>query len=69
MPYDLSDTATQPIFLAIGNNGQFRKALEILGRSDVAEDPRFVDNGARNENRDALRKIMGEILMSMMELC
>jgi crotonobetainyl-CoA:carnitine CoA-transferase CaiB-like acyl-CoA transferase len=63
VPYDLFETATQPIFLAIGNNGQFRKALIILGREDLADDPRFVSNGARNENRDALREIMGELLI------
>jgi len=62
VPYDLFETATQPIFLAIGNNGQFRKALVILGRPELADDPRFVTNGARNENRDVLRGILGELL-------
>ena len=62
VPYDLFETATQPIFLAIGNNGQFRKALVILGRPELADDPRFATNGARNENRDVLREILGELL-------
>jgi len=62
VPYDLFETASQPIFLAIGNNGQFRKALVILGRPELADDPRFATNGARNENRDALREILGELL-------
>ncbi len=63
VPYDLFDTATQPIFLAIGNNGQFRKALTILDRPDLADDSRFVSNGARNENRVELREILGALLL------
>jgi formyl-CoA transferase len=63
VPYDLFETATQPIFLAIGNNGQFRKALTILGCPELADDPRFVNNGVRNDNREELRRIMGELLM------
>jgi len=62
VPYDLFETATQPIFLAIGNNGQFRKALTILGRPEVADDPRFATNGARNENTAALTEILSELL-------
>jgi len=62
VPYDLFETATQPIFLAIGNNGQFRKALVILGKPELADDPRFVNNGVRNENRDVLREILSELL-------
>lgn len=54
-PYDLFPTRTQPMFIAIGNNGQFRKAVEILGRPEMADDPRFINNGERNKNREALR--------------
>ncbi|NQW00443.1 MAG: CoA transferase [Rhodospirillales bacterium] len=53
-PYDLFPTKTQAIFIAIGNNGQFRKAMTILGRSDLADDPRFTSNGGRIENISAL---------------
>ena len=54
VPYDLFETATQPIFLAIGNNGQFGKALSILGNPELANDPRFASNGMRSQNRKAL---------------
>ncbi len=53
-PYDLFPTKTQPLFIAIGNNGQFRKAMEILNKPELAEDPRFVSNGRRIENLAAL---------------
>jgi len=62
VPYDLFDTRTQPVFLAIGNNGQFRKALAILGKPELADDPRFATNGKRNENREVLREILGDLL-------
>ena len=54
-PYDSFVTATDPIFLAIGNNGQFSKLLEVLEAQHLANDARFVDNGARSVNRAALK--------------
>ncbi len=53
-PYDLFPTKTRAVFLGIGNDGQFRKAVEILGCPELANDPRFRTNGVRNENRAAL---------------
>jgi len=54
-PYDSFATATVAIFLAIGNNGQFAKLLEVLDAQALGSDPRFVDNRARSLNRDALK--------------
>ena len=54
VPYDKFKTQTCEIFIASGNNGQFRKLCELIGRMDMADDPRFADNGKRNVNRDAL---------------
>jgi crotonobetainyl-CoA:carnitine CoA-transferase CaiB-like acyl-CoA transferase len=54
VPYDKFPTRTCEIFIASGNNPQFRKMCDIIGRSHLAEDPRFADNGERNVNRDAL---------------
>ncbi len=65
VPYDLFPTATQPIFLAIGNNGQLRKALEILGKPELADDPRFATNGARAENRAALTEELTALLAGL----
>ncbi len=61
-PYDLYDTATTPVFLGIGNNGQFRKLCDKLGRADVPIDPRFVDNSARLEHRQELNDLLTEAL-------
>jgi formyl-CoA transferase len=54
VPYDKFLTRTCEIFIASGNNGQFRKLCEIIGRPDMADDPRFASNAERNINRDAL---------------
>ncbi|HTB46086.1 MAG TPA: CaiB/BaiF CoA-transferase family protein [Acetobacteraceae bacterium] len=54
VPYDKYPTRTCDIFIASGNNGQFRKLCELIGRLELADDPRFANNGERNTNRDAL---------------
>jgi formyl-CoA transferase len=58
VPYDKYPTRTCEIFIASGNNGQFRKLSEIIGRPELADDPRFANNGARNENRVALTLVL-----------
>ncbi|MBD0415338.1 CoA transferase [Tianweitania sp. Rool2] len=54
-PYDTFATATDPIFLAVGNNRQFEILCQIIGRPDLPQNPLFVSNGERNVNRDALK--------------
>ncbi|WP_169567342.1 CaiB/BaiF CoA transferase family protein [Sneathiella limimaris] len=61
-PYDLYATANTPIFLGIGNNGQFRKLCTALGCPELPEDPRFVDNSTRLKHRDELNAILEEYL-------
>lgn len=61
-PYDLYQTAGAPIFLGIGNNGQFRKLCTALGCPDLPGDPRFVDNSARLAHRDELNALLEETL-------
>ncbi len=53
-PYEKYQTKTGEIFLACGNNGQFRKLCEMLGRPELGTDPRFLNNGDRLGNRPAL---------------
>ncbi len=58
VPYDKYPTRTCDIFIASGNNGQFRKLAEILGQKEMADDPRFADNGQRNINRVVLTEML-----------
>lgn len=53
-PYDMYQTRTKPIYLAVGNNGQFSKLCEYIGLPGLPSDPRFIDNATRLKNREAL---------------
>ena len=53
-PYEKFATSTGDIFIAIGNDGQFRRLCAHLGRDDLATDPRFLTNGDRLQHREAL---------------
>ncbi|MCC6780679.1 MAG: CoA transferase [Hyphomicrobiales bacterium] len=54
-PYDSYRTRTQPIFIGVGNEGQFRKLCEVLEAPQLSTDPRFTTVAARNGHRDALK--------------
>ena len=58
VPYDKYPTKTCDIFIASGNNGQFRKLCELIGQPALADDSRFADNGERNVNRGALTETL-----------
>lgn len=58
VPYDKYPTRTCEIFIASGNNGQFRKLCEVIGRAELADDPRFSSNAERLANRDALTQAL-----------
>jgi formyl-CoA transferase len=53
-PYEKYQTATCEIFLASGNDGQFRKLCAALGVPELSSDPRFLKNADRLANRQAL---------------
>lgn len=61
-PYDLFPTAGAPIFLAIGNDGQFAKLMDMVGGASVATDARFLTNAQRLAHRDALREAIVALL-------
>jgi crotonobetainyl-CoA:carnitine CoA-transferase CaiB-like acyl-CoA transferase len=54
-PYDVFPTKTCKVFIAGGNDTQFRKICQTIGRPELADDPRFIDNAGRLENKHALR--------------
>lgn len=54
-PYDCYETQDGPIFLAVVNDGQFRKLCGFLDREDLAVHPDYATNPARVRNREALR--------------
>ncbi|HZV20014.1 MAG TPA: CoA transferase [Hyphomicrobiales bacterium] len=61
-PYDVFKTKTSPLFLAVGNNGQFRKLCSAIGCPELCDDARFLDNAQRVENRTELKAALEEYL-------
>ncbi|MFM7785906.1 MAG: CaiB/BaiF CoA transferase family protein, partial [Gammaproteobacteria bacterium] len=54
VPYQDFPTADGHMLLAVGNDEQFRKLCEALGRPELAEDPRYTRNAARIIHRETL---------------
>jgi crotonobetainyl-CoA:carnitine CoA-transferase CaiB-like acyl-CoA transferase len=55
-PYDAFDTASEPIFLAVGNDRQFQLLCDYLGKPELPVHPDYATAGARSVNRAALRQ-------------
>ena len=61
-PYSQYRTKKGLLFLAIGNDRQFRLLADILGHPDWANDPRFLHNPERVANRVDLDEAITEAL-------
>jgi crotonobetainyl-CoA:carnitine CoA-transferase CaiB-like acyl-CoA transferase len=64
-PYDIFETATVPIFLAVGNDGQFAQLCRVLGAPQIASDPSFATNGDRTAHRDALKGVLLSLMKTL----
>jgi crotonobetainyl-CoA:carnitine CoA-transferase CaiB-like acyl-CoA transferase len=62
VPSQSFDCQDGMIMLAAGNDGQFAKLCEVIGRPELARDPRFATNAARVRNRDALTALVQKAL-------
>ena len=60
--YDTFATASEPIFLAVGNDRQFATLCTMLGDAALARDERFLSNGQRSVNRVALKQRLEALL-------
>lgn len=54
VPYQVFDASDRPFVLAAGNDKLYRLTCEVIGRPELADDPRFATNEARVENREIL---------------
>src|SRR3954469_9085007 len=61
-PYEPLPCADGELIVTAGNDGQFRRLVEVLGVPELADDPRFGRNEDRTANRDALRPLLVERL-------
>lgn len=57
-PYDTFATATEKIFLAVGNDRQFATLCRVIGVPDLASDERFASNSPRTRHRSALKECL-----------
>ena len=61
-PYRMFEAADAPFLLAVGTERQFGILCEkVIGRPDLAADPRFATNAGRVSNRASLVPILEEI--------
>ena len=54
VPYQVFDTADDPIVVAVGNDAQFVSLCSAIGCEHLGSDPRFINNSVRVANRQAL---------------
>lgn len=54
VPYQDFVTADGSVLIALGNDRQFRELCQLLGRADLTDDPRFIDNAGRSTHRELL---------------
>lgn len=62
VPYDSFQTADGEIVIAVGNDEQFTRFCDIIGREDLKEDKRFKTNKERVTNRELLIPLINEQL-------
>ena len=62
VPYQPFDAADQPIIIAVGNDRQFARLAEICGHPEWPSDERFASNAARVANREAIVKLVSDII-------
>ncbi len=60
-PYETFRAADGHFNLAVGNDEQFARLCELIGRPELAFDERFRQNRARVENREALAQVLEPI--------
>jgi crotonobetainyl-CoA:carnitine CoA-transferase CaiB-like acyl-CoA transferase len=54
VPYQTFDASDKQIAVAVGNDAQFGRLCEAIGREDLAEDERYTTNPDRVANREQL---------------
>lgn len=62
VPYEAFESADGHVILAVGNDSQFKSFCDVVGRPELAIDPRYQTNTARVENRTEIVPIVQEIL-------
>jgi crotonobetainyl-CoA:carnitine CoA-transferase CaiB-like acyl-CoA transferase len=64
VPYQVFAASDGHIIVAVGNENQYARLCEVIGRPDLVSDERFATNAARVNNRDDLIAALREIFLS-----
>lgn len=59
-PYEVFDAADGAFVVAVGNDDQFRRLCQAVGRPELAQNPRYATNPGRVEHRDQLHAALQE---------
>ena len=62
VPYQTFKTSDSWIIVAVGNDGQFRKFVEVGGQPELADDPRFAQNPDRVRHREHLVPLLAAMV-------
>jgi len=58
VPYQSFQAGDEWFVIAVGNDRQFTRLCEVIGKLELAQDSRFVTNANRVENRDELLALL-----------
>lgn len=64
VPYEVFPVADGHIIIAVGNDGQYRRLCDVLGKTGMGGDPDYATNPARVENRAALIARLSALTMA-----
>jgi formyl-CoA transferase/CoA:oxalate CoA-transferase len=64
LPYQTFRTRTRDIAIGVGSDRLWRAFCPLIGLPELAEDPRYVTNAARNANRSALIAALQETFLT-----
>jgi formyl-CoA transferase len=62
VPYQVFDAKDRPIAVAVANQKLWASFCRLVGRQEWIDDPRFVSNPKRVENREALLPLIAEVM-------
>jgi formyl-CoA transferase/CoA:oxalate CoA-transferase len=64
LPYQTFRTRTRDLALGVGNEKLWRTFCPLIGRADLASDPRYATNAARVVNRESLIETLQDVFLT-----
>ncbi len=64
VPYQAFAASDGHFIVAVGNEGQFARMCEVIGRPELVTDGRFATNASRVNNREEMTAILREIFLT-----